>query len=78
MKMKEPVKKTSLGSLQQWPHGATDVAVLVTGRPPAPRNWDSIREDSIVHGLGALVFDSELCRLQIRKGNQMKRPTFWG
>lgn len=31
--MKEPVKKTSLGSLQQWPHGGTDVAVLVTGRP---------------------------------------------
>lgn len=65
-------------------HG-TDVAVLLIGRPPAPRNRDSIGKDSTVHVVGSncieLMFDSESFSGEgppIRKGNQMKRPTCRG
>lgn len=31
------MKDTSLGFIAKWPHGDTDVVVLVLGRSPAPK-----------------------------------------
>lgn len=80
VKMKEPVKKTSLGSFQQRPREDIAMAVPVIGRPPVPKNRTALAiplstvKEAIVQN-SCLTQNFSGCGTSIRKGKQMKRPS---